>query len=313
MRIHVDPGEFVESKILFVDDDVSILQGYRRMLHSEFLVRTAIGGEQGLRTISTTGPFAVVISDMRMPGMSGAEFLAKVRQNSPDTVRMLLTGYSELDAAIEAVNKGSIFRYLSKPCEMPVLVSAIESGLAVYRSAMASKELIKKVQLVTRGALEWDFEDTYGGHRFAKAEGLPGPSLARAYLEPLFNPGSPYYIVLLKLTVLPTIEERYGANAGREYIQGTVQFLTSALASNDRLFQWSKDVLMMVVRREVSASALRMEIDRLMTARREQTNEVNGRRILVGTPTVLELLSVSGFSSVDEMFAALDVKLIGRP
>ena len=80
-------------KILFVDDEPPVLDGYKRMLHREFAVDTAVGGEQGLAAIHARGPYSVVISDMRMPGMNGAQFLARLRQTAPDTVRILLTGY----------------------------------------------------------------------------------------------------------------------------------------------------------------------------------------------------------------------------
>lgn len=93
------------NKVLFVDDESSILDGYKRMLHREFEVDTAVGGLQGLTLIRDRGPFSVVISDMRMPGMNGAQFLAQVRQSAPDTVRMLLTGYTDIDAAMDAVNR----------------------------------------------------------------------------------------------------------------------------------------------------------------------------------------------------------------
>ena len=93
------------NKILFVDDEPAVLDGYKRLLHREFEVSTAVGGELGLSRISAEGPFSVVISDMRMPGMSGAQFLAEVRQRAPDTTRMLLTGYTDLNAAMEAVNE----------------------------------------------------------------------------------------------------------------------------------------------------------------------------------------------------------------
>src|SRR5579859_935172 len=102
-------------KILFVDDEASVLDGYKRLLHSEFQVDTAVGGEQALNLVRTMGPFAVVISDMRMPVMNGAQFLAQLKQIAPDTVRMLLTGFTDLNAAMEAVNEGNIFRFLTKP------------------------------------------------------------------------------------------------------------------------------------------------------------------------------------------------------
>jgi FixJ family two-component response regulator len=131
-------------KILFVDDEVPVLDGYKRLLHRQFEVDTAVGAEQGLASIRDSGPYAVVISDMRMPGMSGAQFLAQVRLDAADTVRMLLTGYTDLNAAMEAVNEGNIFRFLTKPCEKEVLAKAINAGLAQYRLVIAEKELLEK-------------------------------------------------------------------------------------------------------------------------------------------------------------------------
>lgn len=130
-------------RILFVDDEQPVLDGYKRTLHRDFDVDTAVGGEQGLASIRDRGPYSVVISDMRMPGMSGAQFLAQVRAASPDTVRMLLTGFTDLDAAMEAVNKGNIFRFLTKPCDKEVLTNAITDGLLQYRLITAEKELLE--------------------------------------------------------------------------------------------------------------------------------------------------------------------------
>lgn len=133
-------------RILFVDDEEGVLDGYKRMLHGEFDVDTAVGAERGLAAIQLLGPYAIVISDMRMPGMNGAEFLAQVRQTAPNTVRMLLTGYQDLSRAIEAVNDGQIFRYLTKPCEKGDMVHAIVLGLAHYRSNAEREELVKEAR-----------------------------------------------------------------------------------------------------------------------------------------------------------------------
>jgi len=80
---------------------------------------------------------------MRMPGMNGAQFLAQVRQRAPDTIRMLLTGFTDIDAAMEAVNQGNIFRFLAKPCEKEVLVGAINAGVYQYRLVMVERELLE--------------------------------------------------------------------------------------------------------------------------------------------------------------------------
>jgi response regulator RpfG family c-di-GMP phosphodiesterase len=130
-------------KILFVDDEPSILEGYKRMLHREFQVDTAVGGIQGLTLIRDHGPYSIVISDMRMPEMNGAQFLAQARQTAPDTVRMLLTGFTDIEAAMEAVNQGNIFRFLAKPCEKEALIEAINAGIYQYRLVMVEKELLE--------------------------------------------------------------------------------------------------------------------------------------------------------------------------
>jgi response regulator RpfG family c-di-GMP phosphodiesterase len=133
----------MSDRILCVDDDRNILNGYKRQLHKQFIIETALGGDAGLRIISSGESFAVVVSDLRMPGMDGIEFLARIKQITPDTVRMMLTGNADLQAAIEAVNQGHIFRFLTKPCSHEVLAQALQAGLQQYHLIMAEKELLE--------------------------------------------------------------------------------------------------------------------------------------------------------------------------
>ena len=129
-------------QILFVDDEKSILDGIERLLHGEFSICKAQGTIQGISLIQLLGPYAIVVSDMRMSGMGdGARFLAQVHHMAPNTVTMLLTGYKDLEAAINAVNKGQIFRYLRKPCKKEDLVDAIRQGLVQYRTNIAKQGL----------------------------------------------------------------------------------------------------------------------------------------------------------------------------
>lgn len=134
----------MSEKILFVDDDANILHSFKRNLRKRFQIDTALGGEDGLRILAERGPFAVVISDMRMPGMDGTKFLSHVFETSPDTVRILLTGQADMNDAIAVVNEGQIFRFLTKPCPTEKLVPAIEQGLRQYRLITAEKELLSK-------------------------------------------------------------------------------------------------------------------------------------------------------------------------
>ncbi len=105
-----------DDKILFVDDEENILHAYKLSLRKKFKVVTANSGPEGLEKLEAEGPFAVIVSDMKMPGMDGIEVLSRAADIAPDTVRMMLTGFAELQTAVEAVNSGKIFRFLTKPC-----------------------------------------------------------------------------------------------------------------------------------------------------------------------------------------------------
>jgi FixJ family two-component response regulator len=137
-------GETLTAKILLVDDEPEILAGYARTLRHDFEVDTAEGGELGLVALRDRGPYAAIISDMRMPGMSGAQFLGRARQTAPDTVRMLLTGYTDISAVMDAINQGNIYRFLTKPCTKEVMTEAIHSAVEQYQLIRSEKELLEK-------------------------------------------------------------------------------------------------------------------------------------------------------------------------
>src|ERR1700733_13680361 len=134
----------MSERVLFVDDEPQVLEGIQRALRKQVDLQTAAGGAEGLRLLSEAGPFALVISDMRMPIMNGAQFLAKVRVQSPETVRMILSGQADLQATIAAVNEGHIYRFLSKPCPADQLLAAIADGLKQYRLLTAEKVLLEQ-------------------------------------------------------------------------------------------------------------------------------------------------------------------------
>jgi response regulator RpfG family c-di-GMP phosphodiesterase len=130
-------------RIVCVDDEPRVLKGLRRRIGRDYDVSTAEGGAEALTLMRDGAEFEVVISDMRMPGMSGAEVLSKVRTEFPDTVRILLTGQSDLNDAIAAVNEGNIFRFLSKPCPPEILMPALSDAVEHYRLVQAERELLE--------------------------------------------------------------------------------------------------------------------------------------------------------------------------
>jgi response regulator RpfG family c-di-GMP phosphodiesterase len=134
----------MNERVLCVDDDPNILQAYQRALRKQFILEPALGGEEALEAIRTQGPYAIVVADMRMPGMNGVELLAKIKEIAPDTVRMMLTGNADQQTALEAVNEGHIFRFLTKPCPPESLARALKAGIEQYRLIVSEKELLAK-------------------------------------------------------------------------------------------------------------------------------------------------------------------------
>ncbi len=131
-------------KILLVDDEANVLSAYRRQLRKRFEIVTAEGGAAGLECLAEQGPFAVVVSDMTMPGMNGVALLEAVMAKAPLTVRMMLTGNADQKTAMDAVNQGRIFRFLTKPIEPEDFAQALQEALAQHRLQSAEKELLEK-------------------------------------------------------------------------------------------------------------------------------------------------------------------------
>jgi len=131
-------------KVLLVDDDENILQGYLRNLRRGFAVQVATGGAEAIRLLESQGPFALLVADMRMPGMSGLELLEVARMKWPGMIRVMLTGNADQKTAVEAVNRGQVFRFLNKPCLPEDLARVIEAGLRQHQLQEAERELLEK-------------------------------------------------------------------------------------------------------------------------------------------------------------------------
>lgn len=134
----------MNTKILIVDDNKTFLESLTRALRHRYDIVAAEGPTQGLDALNSGDAFAVVMSDLAMPGMDGIAFLAKARDISPLSARIMLTGHGDLDAAMSAVNEGQVFRFLTKPCPTEALISAIDAGCEQYCLMTAEKELLRK-------------------------------------------------------------------------------------------------------------------------------------------------------------------------
>jgi CheY-like chemotaxis protein len=141
-------GKARNVRILMVDDEPNILAGYKRRLRGEFTVVTANSGAEALavieKTLASGYAFPVIVSDMKMPEMDGAQFLGKARTLVPDAVQMLLSGQADLESTIEAVNAGNLFRFLTKPCEPDDLELALAAAYEQYLLVRAERDLLEQ-------------------------------------------------------------------------------------------------------------------------------------------------------------------------
>ncbi len=131
-------------KILLVDDEPSVLEAYERLLHKDFQIASASSPAVALEKVREEGPFAVVISDMHMPEMDGIQLLVKIKELSPYTTRIMLTGNTDIDVAMHAVNDGNIFRFLSKPCDKEILSKTLVAALTQHRLLTTEQELLEE-------------------------------------------------------------------------------------------------------------------------------------------------------------------------
>ena len=133
----------MSEKILFVDDEENVLSALKRQFRKQYDVSTAVSGAEGLQKIVKEGPFAVIISDMQMPEMNGIQFLQVAQQMAPDSVRLMLTGNADQQTAVDAVNKGCVFSFYTKPCTPEVMSQAIEKAVDQYHLITAERELLE--------------------------------------------------------------------------------------------------------------------------------------------------------------------------
>lgn len=129
-------------RVLFVDDDPLVLNSLKRALFRDFQVDVAASGQEALNLFRAAAVHAVVIADQQMPGMTGIEFLSRLREVSPDTVRIMLTGQADLPTAIQAVNRGEVFRFLTKPVDIPALKSAVKDAIQLFIQKADERKLL---------------------------------------------------------------------------------------------------------------------------------------------------------------------------
>lgn len=229
----------MSQKILCVDDDPNVLSAYQRSLRRRFEIETALGGEPALALLSCKGPFAVIVADMNMPGMNGIQFLMQAKDSFPDTVRIMLTGNADQETAIEAVNKGHVFQFLTKPCPPENLALALDSGLKQYSLIKAERDLLEKtvsgsIRMLTE-ILSHSEPDTFG--RGVMLRDLAG-DLARHFQMPhiweieLAALLSSIGTITVPPAILQKVENDFPLSVMEQEILARVPEIGSSLVSN---------------------------------------------------------------------------------
>ncbi len=144
-------------KVLFVDDEKNIVRALTRLFMDEsFEVLTAVSGQEGLECLRGNDNVGLVVSDQRMPGMSGVEFLEQVREQAPEALRIVLTGYADVDAAMGAINRGGAFRYITKPWDDEQLLKDIREAVELYELKQENKRMAAVIREQKGKLAQWN-------------------------------------------------------------------------------------------------------------------------------------------------------------
>ena len=143
--------------ILVVDDEPDILQSLNGLLRREFEVHTANSGAEAIEVLQQK-PVHVVMTDQRMPQMTGVEFLKRVKSDHPDAIRVIFTGYADVQAVIDAVNQGNVFRYVAKPWDPDELIAALKEAGAVYDRLIEREHLLADLREHEQRCVAFDDE-----------------------------------------------------------------------------------------------------------------------------------------------------------
>lgn len=142
-----------EINVLYIDDEVGNLNAFKAAFRRDFNIFLAENAKEGIEILNQE-TIHIILTDQRMPETTGVEFLETVLEDHPEPIRILVTGYTDMDALVDAVNKGHIFKYISKPWDVEKLKLILEKAYEVYRLKIANAEMTAKLEKAN-GQLEF--------------------------------------------------------------------------------------------------------------------------------------------------------------
>jgi diguanylate cyclase (GGDEF)-like protein len=239
-------------RVLVVDDEEPILRALKRELRGQDYGVEVVNNAQDALELVQKEPFALIISDNRMPGMTGIELLERVKAVAPDTVRILLTGYTDLESAVAAINRGEVHRLITKPWDKAQLLAHIAEGLEKYRLKQINRSLAEALrarnELLTRTSQELV--------ALALKDPMTGLYNHGAFQHQLdrqikvhHRDGQPFCLALGDIDDFKRINDTFGHPAGDQVIKtvGTV-FLTSLRDEVDSAFRYGGEEFALLLR-----------------------------------------------------------------
>lgn len=133
-------------KILYVDDEVGNLVGFKSTFRQLYDIKTAVSAKEGMEILDANPGIEIIITDQRMPEMTGVEFLTAIKDKHTEPIRILLTGYTDFSALVEAINKGQIYRYLQKPWNEDEIKVVVNQAYEIFDLRKKNKELMKSLE-----------------------------------------------------------------------------------------------------------------------------------------------------------------------
>ena len=255
-------------RVLCVDDEPDILSGLELQLRSGFDIHTAESGAEGLAKLEQHGPFQVVISDMRMPEMDGAQFLTKVKQASPTTIRILLTGYADVEAAKMAINEGSIFRFLMKPCPKEELVGALTEAVEQGNQLNQTQKLLVQSYELKKSNQKLKSDMMHDLLLGVGTRQLMNISLDYTH-NTAINHRIPYSIVLFRIPNHDGYRAIHGPQAGIKALQILAAHIQHMINNTGRLFRYSDDKILLLLN-EVTYSDAKALADHIVKTFKDQ-------------------------------------------
>lgn len=133
-------------KVLYVDDEPNNLYSFKANFRRDFKIFLAESGAEALEVLEKEKDIEIILTDQRMPQMTGIEFLVQAKEKHPDPMRLLITGYADINAVVDAINKGQVFYYLTKPWNEDEVKIAVRNAMEVYSLRKENRELLEKLQ-----------------------------------------------------------------------------------------------------------------------------------------------------------------------